>query len=173
MLYRNDRTLIGKTHLSGITKGGAHLDILEIIMIIFLVVAAIFVILYFVGRKLQGKVDQSQDMIAQNKMVQPVLIIDKKKMKITESNLPKQVIEQVPRFYRWRKMPLVKAKIGPKITTLICDPKVFKILPVKKMIKVELAGLYIVGLKENKNDKKREVVKQEPKWKFWKRFKKK
>lgn len=154
------------------TKGGVSLDILEIMMIVLLVVGVVFVILYFVGRKLQGKMDQSQEMIQQNKMVQPILVIDKKKMKITEANLPKMVMEQVPKYYRFRKMPLVKAKIGPKITTLICDPKVFKVLPVKKMVKVELAGLYIIGIKENKNDKKKEQPKkEEPKWKFWKRNK--
>ncbi|WP_105617540.1 hypothetical protein [Vallitalea okinawensis] len=145
------------------------MDALSIIVIIFLIVAAVFVILYFVGKKLQTKMDQSQEMISQNKMMQSILVIDKKKMKITEANLPKMVVDQVPKYYRFRKMPLVKAKIGPKITTLICDPKVFKTLPTKKMVKVELAGLYIVGYKDGKNPNANK--KQEPKWKFWKKNK--
>ena len=45
-----------------------------------------------------------------------------------------------------RKMPLVIAKIGPQITTLLCDEHIYKILPTKKQVKVELAGLFIVGV---------------------------
>ena len=78
------------------------------------------------------------------------LVIDKKKLKIKDSNLPKVVQDQVPFYLRFRKEPLVKAKIGPKITTLMCDEKVFKELPVKRQVKVDIAGMYIVGLKSVK-----------------------
>ena len=49
-------------------------------------------------------------------------------------------------------MPIVIAKIGPQITTLLCDEKIYKDLPVKKQVKVELAGLFIVGIKGPKAD---------------------
>lgn len=137
---------------------------MDITLIVVLVVVAIFAILYFVGKKLQKKMDTSQEMINQSKMNTSILVIDKKKMKITESNLPKMVIDQVPKMYRLRKMPLVKAKIGPKITTLICDPTVFKTLPTKKQVKVELAGLYITGYKDGIKGPK---VDKQSKWKFW------
>lgn len=150
-------------YLSTSTQVG--MNWMDITLIIVGVVVAIFVILYFVGRKLQKKAETSQEMINQNKMNTSILVIDKKKMKITESNLPKMVIDQVPKIYRLRKMPLVKAKIGPKITTLICDPTVFKTLPTKKQVKVELAGLYITGYKDGKKGPTKQAKKS--KWKFW------
>lgn len=119
----------------------------QILIIVLAVVAVALVVLYFVGRKLQGRADDQQELINQQKMTVSILVIDKKKMKIKDSNLPKMVHDQVPAYLRWRKMPLVKAKIGPKITTLMCDEKIFKELPIKRNVKVDLAGLYIVGIK--------------------------
>lgn len=119
----------------------------QILLLVLGIIVVIFTILYFVGRKLQGKADEQQTMINQNKMTTSILVIDKKKQKVKDSNLPKIVQDQIPKYLRFRKLPLVKAKIGPKITTLMCDEKVFKALPVKKMVKVDLAGMYIVGIK--------------------------
>ena len=45
------------------------------------------------------------------------------------------------------KLPIVKAKVGPKISVLIADEKVFDQIPVKKEVKAEVSGLYIVGVK--------------------------
>lgn len=122
-------------------------QILITVGIVLAIAVVILVILYFVSKRLQGRVDDQQSMINQNKMTTTILVIDKKKMKAQDSNLPKMVIEQIPFYLKFRKMPLVKAKIGPKITTLMCDERVFKLLPVKKNVKVELAGMYIVGVK--------------------------
>ena len=119
----------------------------EILLLVLGIIVVIFVILYFVGRKLQGKADSQQTMIDQNKTTTSILVIDKKKQKVKDSNLPKIVQDQIPKYIRFRKLPMVKAKIGPKITTLLCDDKVFKTIPVKKMVKVDLAGMYIVGIK--------------------------
>ncbi len=119
----------------------------EILLLVLGIIAVILVILYFVGRKLQNKASSQQSIINQNKVTQSILVIDKKKQKVKDSNLPKMVQDQIPKYLRFRKLPLVKAKIGPKITTLMCDDKVFKVLPVKKMVKVDLAGMYIVGIK--------------------------
>lgn len=116
-------------------------------IIIFVVFIVAFVILYFVGKKMQVKVKDQQAMIDQSKMTTSILVIDKKKMRIKDSTLPKVVQDQVPFYLRLRKVPLVKAKIGPKIMTLMCDEKVFKNIPVKKQVKVDIAGMYIVGIK--------------------------
>jgi hypothetical protein len=53
------------------------------------------------------------------------------------------------------KMPLVKAKVGPQVTTLMCDPKVFEVLPIKRNVRVELAGIYIAEMKGMKTKKER------------------
>lgn len=119
----------------------------QILLIVLAVLTVALVVLYFVGRKLQTRADGQQSMIDQAKITTSILVIDKKKMKIKDSNLPKIVQDQVPAYLKWRKMPLVKAKIGPKIQTLLCDEKVFKELPVKKNVKVDIAGMYIVALK--------------------------
>jgi len=57
------------------------------------------------------------------------------------------VIDQAPKLMRRSKLPIVKAKVGPKISVLIADEKVFDLIPVKKEVKAEVSGLYIVGVK--------------------------
>ena len=61
-----------------------------------------------------------------------MLIIDKKKMKLKDAGLPAVVLENTPKYLRRSKVPVVKAKVGPKVMTLMCDAKVFEVLPVKK-----------------------------------------
>lgn len=126
----------------------------QILLIVLAVLVVVLGILYFVGQRLQKKVDSQQGLIESSKQTVSILVIDKKKLKLKDSNLPKMVQDQVPFYLKLRKMPLVKAKIGPKITTLMCDERIFKDLPVKKLIKVDLAGMYIVGVKSNPKPKK-------------------
>ena len=57
------------------------------------------------------------------------------------------VYDQTPKYMRWAKLPVVKAKVGPKIVTLIADEKVFQSLPVKTEAKVVISGLYITDIK--------------------------
>ncbi|HEX3020999.1 MAG TPA: hypothetical protein VHP81_01215, partial [Lachnospiraceae bacterium] len=73
--------------------------------------------------------------------------IDKKRMKLKEANLPKIVLDQTPRYLRGSKVPIVKAKIGPKIMPLICDEKIFDLVPVKKEVKAVISGIYIMEVK--------------------------
>lgn len=119
----------------------------QILIIIAAAVAAVIIILYFVGKKRQKKYESQQEQIEQSKQQVTMLIIDKKKMKIKESGLPQMVYEQMPKIMRWRKFPIIKAKVGPRIMTFIADPGVFEIVPVKKEVKATVAGLYITGVK--------------------------
>ena len=64
-----------------------------------------------------------------------------------ESGLPQMVIDQTPWYLRRSKMPIVKAKIGPKIMTLVADGAVYDLLPVKKEVKVVVSGIYITAIK--------------------------
>lgn len=123
------------------------MDTWKIVLIVAIVIIGVLAGLYFWGRNLQKKYDEQQTLIDQNKQQVQIFVIDKKKDKITNVKLPKQVKEQFPKRYKKRKMPIVIAKIGPQITTLLCDEKIYKDLPVKKQVKVELAGLFIVGIK--------------------------
>lgn len=123
---------------------------LIILLIVLAVLAVTLGLLYYFGNKMQQKANESQEMINQSKMVTSALIIDKKKLKAKDSALPQMVQDQIPFYLRWRKLPMVKAKIGPKIATLLCDDAVYQQLPLKKMVKIELAGLYIVSIKSGK-----------------------
>lgn len=121
---------------------------------IFWIVIAIVVValigLYFWGRKLQTKYDEQQQMIADNKQSATIFVIDKKKDNLTNLKLPKQMKDQLPWMYKKRKMPVVIAKIGPQIQTLLCDQKIYDSIPTKKQIKVELAGILIVNVLSGK-----------------------
>ena len=114
-------------------------------MIIFLVVLVVLigicVGLYFFGKKAEKK---QMDAVAQTVSM---LVIDKKRLKLKEAGLPAAVVENTPKYLRRTRVPIVKAKIGPKIMTLMCEEKVFEVLPVKKEAKVVLSGIYITGIK--------------------------
>ncbi len=120
---------------------------LIILTVLFLVAIGALIALYFVGKRSQKKQEEQQAQIEAAKQTVPMLIIDKKYMKLTESGLPQMVIDQAPKLLRGRKVPIVKAKIGPKITSLIADEKIYPLIPVKKEVKAEVSGLYIVGVK--------------------------
>ena len=121
-----------------------------IFWIVIAILAAVLVGLYFWGRKLQKKYDQQQQLINDNKQSATIFVIDKKKDNVTNLKLPKQMKDQLPWMYKKRKMPVVIAKIGPQIQTLMCDQKIYDSIPTKKQIKVELAGILIVNVLSGK-----------------------
>ena len=85
-------------------------------------------------------------MIEKTKTTQQVYVIDKRRDKITNVNMPKMVIDQIPKWSKFMKMNFVQVKVGPQILTLIADKRVFDAMPLKKTVKVEIAGLYIVNI---------------------------
>ena len=119
----------------------------QILLIILAVILVLLVVLYFVGSKMQRKQAASQEQMDAMKQTLSMLIIDKKKMKLKDANLPDMVLQQTPKYMRRMKMPFVKAKVGPRIMTLIADPKVYEIIPVKKEVKATVSGIYITGVK--------------------------
>lgn len=121
-----------------------------IFWIVIAVLAAVLVGLYFWGRKLQTKYDEQQQLINDNKQSATIFVIDKKKDNVANLKLPKQMKDQLPWMYKKRKMPVVIAKIGPQIQTLMCDQRVYDSIPTKKQVKVELAGILIVNVLSGK-----------------------
>lgn len=119
----------------------------QILLIILAVILVLLVVLYFVGSKMQRKQAASQEQMEAMKQTLSMLIIDKKKMKLKDANLPDMVLQQTPKYMRRMKMPFVKAKVGSKVMTLIADPKVFEVLPVKKEVKAVVSGIYITEIK--------------------------
>lgn len=126
---------------------------LIVVLIIVAVLIAALIALMFFGNKLRKKQTEQQAQIDAAKQVMSMLIIDKKIMKLKDANLPKIVMEQTPKYLRGRKMPMVKAKIGPKVMTLMAEPKVYEQIPIKAEIKAEISGIYITGIKSVRGGK--------------------
>ena len=143
--------------------------ILTVLLVIVIVLVIVFIVLLFLGRKLQKRQVEQQALMESMAQTVSMLIIDKKKMKLKDAGLPKQVYEQTPKYLRGTKAPVVKAKIGPKIMTMLCDQEVFEILPLKTDVKALVSGLYITSIKSIRGS----VVPKPKKKKFLDRFRKK
>ena len=89
-------------------------------LVILVILIAALIGLYFFGKKAQKKQEEQQAQIEATKQTVSMLVIDKKRMPLKESGLPQMVIEQTPKLMRRSKLPIVKA---------------------------EVSGLYIVGVK--------------------------
>ena len=119
----------------------------KVLIVILIILAAAHAALYYFGSKMQKKQRENQAQLDAMAQTVSMLIIDKKRLKIKESGLPQIAIDQTPKYMRWTKLPIVKAKIGPKIMTLVADEKVFELIPVKRECKVVLSGIYITAIK--------------------------
>jgi hypothetical protein len=132
---------------------------LIVTIIVTVVLIAIFIALYFAGKKLQQKQAEQAEQMKEIEQTFPILVIDKKKMKVADAGFSAQVMEQIPKRFRRAKLPIVKAKVGPKIMSFICDEDVFEDIPVKKEVKATISGLYITGVK----GMRKPLEKQDPK----------
>ena len=121
------------------------------VTIVLLVILAILIIacivLYFLGKKAEKKQAEQQEQLDAVKQTVSMLIIDKGRVRLRDAGFPPIVVENTPKYLRRSKVPVVKAKVGPKVMTLMCDVKVFEVLPVKKEAKVVVSGIYITGIK--------------------------
>lgn len=119
--------------------------------IILLVILAITIIAFIAisiwGNKMQKKADASEEEMKAGSQLTSMLIIDKKRMRIKEAGLPQMVIDQTPKYLRRSKVPIVKAKVGPQIRNFICNEKIFDLVPIKKEVKAEINGLYIIDIR--------------------------
>ena len=121
--------------------------VLIVLGVIALILVIAMIVLYFVGKKMQKKQDESQAQMEAASQVATILVIDKKKMKLKDAGLPKIVLDSTPKYLRGSKVPIVKAKVGPKVMSLICDDKIFPQLPIKKELRVVISGIYITEIK--------------------------
>ncbi len=140
----------------------------QIVFIVILVIlVAAIVALYIFGKKTQKKRDEQAAQIAAAAQTISMLIIDKKHMKLKDAGLPAAIIEQTPKLMRRSKMPIVKAKVGPRIMTFICEDSIFDSIPTKKEVKAVVSGLYITKVKGLRGS-----IEHAPKnkSKFWQKF---
>ncbi|MBO4559411.1 MAG: hypothetical protein J5712_04945 [Lachnospiraceae bacterium] len=119
--------------------------------IIFIIVTVILigglVALTILGKKMQKKQEESETTMRQGAQIMSIFVIDKARKKLIDSGLPQIVIDQTPKYLRRSKVPVVRAKVGPKVMMLMCDEKAFNLIPEKKEVKVLMNGIYIVEAK--------------------------
>ena len=121
---------------------------LSIVLLVILVVLIIAcVVLYFLGKKAEKKQAEQQEQLDAVAQTVSMLIIDKGKMKLKDSGLPQIVIDNTPKYLRRSKVPVVKAKVGPRIMTLMCDAQIYPLINVKKEVKSTVSGIFINGVK--------------------------
>ena len=121
---------------------------LTIVLLVILAILAIALIaMILLGRRMQKKQDAQQEQLEAAAQQVSMLIIDKKRMKLKDAGFPQFVVDNTPKYLRRSKVPVVKAKIGPKIMTLMCDAAVFEQIPIKKEVKATVSGIYITAVK--------------------------
>lgn len=135
-----------------------------VLLVILVILIVAVVVLYFLGKRAQKRQSEQQAQIDAMKQTVSMLIIDKKRMKIKDAGLPAIVLERTPKWLRGSKLPVVKAKVGPQIMSLICEEKIFDSVPVKKEVKAVVSGIYITDVKGLHG--KQPVVEQKKKSKF-------
>ena len=137
----------------------------KVILIVLLVLIAILAILYILGSRLQDQQIEQEQALEAAKQVTSLLVIDKKKLRYKDAGLPAIVYDSSPKYMKIMnpKIPVVKAKIGPKIINMIADPAVFEQLPLKTEIKAEISGIYITAIKSVRG----KAVVVQPKKKTW------
>ena len=117
------------------------------VTIVLLVILAILIIacivLYFLGKKAEKKQAEQQEQLDAVKQTVSMLIIDKGRVRLRDAGFPPIVVENTPKYLRRSKVPVVKAKVGPKVMTLIADDACFDMIPVKKEVKATVSGIYI------------------------------
>jgi hypothetical protein len=151
--------------------GGIHMNwsiVLNVVLVILVILLIVLGVLYYFGRKLEKRQIEQQGVIDAAKQTVTLMAIDKKKMKIKDAGLPAMIYEQTPWYAKRMKVPVVKAKIGPKIMTMLADEKVFLQLPLKTEAKVVISGLYITEIKSVRGG----IPPLPEKKKFFDRFKK-
>lgn len=142
----------------------------KVLIVILIIVVIGLAVLYYFGNKAQKR--QREQQVQLDAMAQTVsmLVIDKKRLKVKDSGLPQMVIDQTPKYMRWSKLPIVKAKVGPKIMTFVADVKVFDLIPVKRECKVVVSGIYITEIKSARGGLEQPAPKKKG---FFSRFRKK
>ena len=119
-----------------------------IVMLVITVVLIIaMVVLYFLGKKAEKKQAEQEEMLKASAQQVSMLIIDKGKMRLKDAGFPPVVVENTPKYLRRSKVAVVKAKVGPKIMTLMCDANVYDVIPVKKEVKATVSGIYITAVR--------------------------
>lgn len=123
----------------------SKLTIVLLVILVVLIIACIA--LYFLGKRAEKNQAEQQEQLDAVKQTVSMLVIDKGRIRLKDAGFPPIVLENTPKYLRRSKVPVVKAKVGPKVMTLMCDAQVYPTIPVKKEVKATVSGIYITGVK--------------------------
>lgn len=121
--------------------------ILKILLIVIAILAVLLIALFIIGRKAEKKSAEQREMMESQSQSMSFYVIDKKKVKLSEAGFPKIVLEQTPKYLRRTKMPVLKVKVGPRVMSLMCDPKIFDSILPKQEVKAQVSGIYVTSAK--------------------------
>ena len=116
-------------------------------IVILVILIAALVALVIVGNRMQKKQQEAESNMMVGAQTVSMLIIDKKKMKLADAGFPDIVLQQTPWYLKNSKVPVVKAKVGPQVHSMMCDAKIFDSIPVKKEVKAVINGIYIISVR--------------------------
>ena len=118
------------------------LTIVLLVILAILIIACI--VLYFLGKKAEKRQAEQKEKLDAAAQTMSMLIIDKGRLRLKDAGLPQIVVDNTPKYLRRSKVPVVKAKVGPKVMILMCDAEVFPLIPV---VKATVSGIYITAVK--------------------------
>lgn len=126
-----------------------HLTPFMITCLVISVILVIFIVaMWFLGKKLEKRQTEQQALMDSMAQTVNLMVVDKKRMKIKEAvMLPKQVLEETPWYLRRSRVAVVKVKIGPRITAMMCDDRIFDLIPLRTELKAVVSGIYITSVK--------------------------
>lgn len=139
-----------------------------IIFFIFLAVTAVVLfVLYRLGKRAQAKQAEQQAQIDAAAQQISMFIIDKKKMRLKDAGLPDIVMQQAKGLMKMSKVPVLRVKVGPQVTNLICDNAIFDDVPVKKEVKATVSGIYVTAVRGLHGKQPVQTVKKKGKLQQW------
>ena len=123
-----------------------------IYLIILLIAAcAVFVaviIYYFTkGKRLRQQREDNEQFMQDHKQSINLYVVDKKQLPLSDSGLPKTVLDSLSKRQMKKKMPIVKVKYGPNIMSLVAEKEVFQNIPVKSNVNATISGIYLTDFK--------------------------
>ena len=118
-----------------------------VMIVIAIILIAAIIALIFLTKKAEKKQAEQQAQLEAASQTMTMLIIDKGRLPLKDAGLPEMVVNNTPKYLRRSKVTIVKAKIGPKIMTLMCDADIFPLVTVKKEVKASVSGIYITSVK--------------------------
>lgn len=120
---------------------------LIIVLAVLAALVIILLVLYLLGKRNQKKQEAQDEEIRKQAQPMSFYIIDMKRLHLKDAGMPKAMYDATPRLARISKVPILKVKIGNRVTNLMCEPSVFKTLLPKQEVRAMVAGMYVVSAK--------------------------